>query len=98
MSLDQQILLFSNARQVIGVAGAAMTNIAFCKPGTRVTLLYPATFPDAFFWFIAQHKQLDYLEIRGDQTTYEPPESWTAGFTIREKDIAYLEQVRTVDG
>jgi capsular polysaccharide biosynthesis protein len=97
MSLDQQIILFSQAKHVIGVAGAAMTNIAFCNPGTRVTLLYPANFPDAFFWFIAQHKQLDYLEIRCDQTTYEPPESWVAGFTIREKDIAYLEQIRSVE-
>lgn len=94
MSLDHQIALFSRAKHVVGVTGAAMTNIAFCNPGTKVTMLVPGTFPDTFFWFIAQHRHLDYLEIRGDQTSYEPPESWNAGFTIREKDICYLENVR----
>jgi capsular polysaccharide biosynthesis protein len=95
MSLDHQITIFSKARHVVGVVGAAMTNIAFCQPGTKVTLLFPAAFPDTFFWFIAQHKRLDYVEIRGDQTTYEPPDSWAAGFTLRETDIQNLE-VRSV--
>ena len=96
MSLDQQIAVFSRASHIVGVAGAAMTNIAFCRPGTKVTLLFPGAFPDTFFWFIAQHKKLDYLEIRGDQNSYEPPDSWNAGFTIREKDIQYLMDVRSV--
>lgn len=48
LSLDQQIALFSRATQVVGVIGAAMTNIAFCQPGTKVTMLVPGTFPDTF--------------------------------------------------
>jgi capsular polysaccharide biosynthesis protein len=92
LSLDHQIVLFSRAKHVIGVIGAAMTNIAFCQPGTRITMLVPCAFPDTFFWFIAQHRQLDYLEVRCDQVSYEPPDSWVAGFTLREKDIRYLEE------
>lgn len=97
MSLDQQIRLFSRAKLVVGVIGAAMTNIAFCRTGTRAILLVPGAFPDTFFWFIAQHKGLSYLEIRGDQTTNGTPDSWYDGFTIREKDIEYLEQIRSTD-
>lgn len=91
MALEDQIQLFRGAKYVVGSMGAAMTNVVFCDPCTKVTLLVPGTFPDTFFWFIAQHKNLNYLEIRGDQVTYEGPNSWMAGYTIREKDIEYLE-------
>jgi capsular polysaccharide biosynthesis protein len=95
MSLEQQIRLFRGATHVVGVPEAAMANIVFCRRDTKVTLLFPASFPDPFYWFIAQHRGLNYLEIRGDQTTGEPPDSWDAGFTIREKDIQYLATVRS---
>lgn len=68
-----------------------MANIAFCKPGATVTLLFPAMFPDVFFWFIATHKGLNYVEIRGRQATYDPPNSWERGVWLDEKDIQYLE-------
>jgi len=79
MSLEEQIHAFASARHVVGVVGAAMTNIAFCRPATKVTMLCPGTFPDTFFWYIATHRQLDYLEIRGDQTVTEGLNSWEAG-------------------
>lgn len=92
MSLEQQMAVFRGAERIVGVSGAAMTNIVFCKPGTKVTLLVPGAFPDNFFWFIATHKKLDYLEIRGDQKTYDGTESWKRGFSVREDDIRYLER------
>jgi hypothetical protein len=95
MPLEEQIRAFASARQVVGVVGAAMTNIAFCQSGTKVTMLWPGSFPDTFFWYIATHRRLDYLEIRGDQIVTEGPDSWLAGFTLRESDIQYLEAVRT---
>lgn len=95
MPLEEQIAAFASARHVVGVCGAAMTNIAFCQPGTKVTMLWPASFPDVFFWFICTHRQLDYLEVRGDQTRTEGADPWQDGFTLREADIQYLETVRT---
>ena len=73
-----------------------MTNIVFCKPGTSVVSLVPANFPDTFFWFIATHRSLDYMEIRGDQHSYDGDNAWIEGFTIREHDIRFLEGL-TVD-
>jgi capsular polysaccharide biosynthesis protein len=91
LTLEQQIMTFRGARQVVGVCGAAMTNIAFCTRGASATLLFPAMFPDVFFWFIATHKGVAYSEIRGAQQTYDGPASWESGFTISEQDIRYLE-------
>ncbi len=59
-----QVAAFKAARQVVGVMGAAMTNVAFCKAGTEVTILAPDIMPDTFYWFISGLRGLAYLELR----------------------------------
>lgn len=68
LQLPQQIALFKGASRIVGVMGAAMTNIVFAAPGTRVVTLAPAGMPDTFFWFIATLRGLDYTEVRCKQT------------------------------
>jgi hypothetical protein len=93
LSLEEQISLFKGAEHVVGSVGAGMTNIVFCKPGTNVTFLSSGMFPDTFFWFIALHRQLNYVDIRGDRMTFDDPIPWQAGFAIREVDIQRLESL-----
>jgi capsular polysaccharide biosynthesis protein len=91
LTLEQQIMTFRSARKIIGVCGAAMTNIAFAQQGAQAILLFPAMFPDVFFWFIATHKGIAYSEVRGAQPVPTGPGSWESGFTLTESDIRYLE-------
>jgi hypothetical protein len=93
MNVEEQIAIFKGADLVVGTCGAAMTNIVFCKPGTGVVSLVPAAFPDTFFWFIATHRTLPYMEIRGDQSRYDGEASWNAGFIVSEEDIRFLEDL-----
>jgi capsular polysaccharide biosynthesis protein len=97
MSLDDQIAAFRGAEHVVGALGAAITNIVFCNPGTRVTLLVPAAYPDTFFWFIATHRRLEYVEIRCQQHLLEdgPEPAWNGNFTVSETDIRRLEALGT---
>ena len=92
-TLEQQIMTFRSAQRIVGVCGAAMTNIAFAQRGAQAILLFPAMFPDVFFWFIATHKGLAYSEIRGAQPVPDGPGSWESGFTLSELDIQYLENL-----
>ena len=92
LTLEEQIAAFSGADEVVGVIGAAMTNIVFCGPGTRVVMLASAHFPDTFFWFIAMHKGLRYSEIRGDPLTGAEVDT-RSDFRIRDADIAWLESL-----
>lgn len=66
-TLERQIAMFKGARQVIGSASAALTNIAFSRRGTEAAILYPASMADTFYWFIARHRRLDYLDIRCEE-------------------------------
>jgi capsular polysaccharide biosynthesis protein len=96
MTLEEQISTFRGAQRVVGVIGAAMTNIVFCSPGTEVMVLAPSRFPDNFFWFIATHKGLNYTELRGEQVAASGPDSWKADFAVTEEDIQYLENLGCV--
>jgi len=85
MSLEEQATTFSSASHVVGVMGAGLTNIMFCAPGAKVINLAPATFPDTFFYLIAQNRKLDYTEIRGTNLSEGP--GWDQPFLISPLDI-----------
>jgi capsular polysaccharide biosynthesis protein len=92
MTLPEQISLFKGATTVVGPLGAALTNVAFCPRGSKVVALTPQSFPDTFFWFLCQHRGHDYKEVRGLDASGTPDEhqSWNAGFTMSEEDLAFL--------
>jgi capsular polysaccharide biosynthesis protein len=43
LSFFEQIYLFNNAKIIIGAHGAAFTNLAFCKPNTKIIEIRPFT-------------------------------------------------------
>lgn len=60
MSHLEQAALFYQAREIIGLAGAALTNVLYCRGGTRMTVLAPATMPALYFWDLAAHVGVDF--------------------------------------
>jgi capsular polysaccharide biosynthesis protein len=90
MTLAEQISTFAGAERVVGVLGAAMTNIAFCPAGTPVAIITHAYFPDTFFWFIANIKKMPYLEVRCEPEDRENLANWDGDFSIRSQDIDSL--------
>ncbi|WP_167350752.1 glycosyltransferase family 61 protein [Methylobacterium variabile] len=64
LDFQSQIRMFKGAERVAGVMGAALTNIAFCKPGTQIFCFMPSTACEVLFWMIAQARRLNYYEIR----------------------------------
>lgn len=65
LSIVEQARLFADAHIVVGVKGAALTNIIFCQPNAVLITLSPADFPDPFFWDIAGQRSMAYGEIFG---------------------------------
>jgi capsular polysaccharide biosynthesis protein len=62
-SLAEQIILFSQAEVVVGVHEAGLSNILFCKPGTRVVELMPSAWAMPCYWSISRHVGLDYKRV-----------------------------------
>lgn len=80
MTFEQQIAAFKDARLVVGVMGAGMTNMVFAQRGARVINIAPAAMPDTFFYLLSVHKQQSYCEIRGENIAN--PGSWDERFSV----------------
>ena len=60
MPLAKQIAVFSRAECVVGPHGAGLTNLTFCRPGTKVVEIGTPYRPWTCFYEIAHHRGLDY--------------------------------------
>jgi hypothetical protein len=65
LELKDQIAVFSSAKIVIGIMGAAMTNTTFCAPNTDVIYLAPEGWMEPFYWDLANVVKQRYHVIYG---------------------------------
>jgi hypothetical protein len=68
-SIREQAALFANADIVVGLNGAALTNLVFCKPGTRVLVLHHPGKLSRYFYELCHTLDLDYYYLVGETTT-----------------------------
>jgi len=65
LSVAGQARIFSQAREIVGVHGAALTNIVYCRPGTRFVEIANSRPPAVSYWAIADTLGLDYALCYG---------------------------------
>lgn len=85
-TVADQAQMFAEAAVVVGVHGAALTNLVFCSPGTRVLGLLPADFVDPVFWAITTElRDVEFRYLLGEGPSPGPAERmWgvTSDFTV----------------
>ena len=62
-SLIDQYFMFKDAELVIGAHGAGMSNIVFCKEGTKIIEMFPSNYLEPCMFNIASMINLDYKNI-----------------------------------
>ena len=87
-----QIRLFRGARVVVGAHGAGLTNLGFCKPGTKVLELFPEGYLNPVMNRIAQGRGLDYRAAAfPDDGGPEPQRrTWRVDLARFERDLRAL--------
>jgi capsular polysaccharide biosynthesis protein len=66
-SVQEQIDMFHDAEVVVGPHGAALTNITFCRPGTKVLEMFAPRYVHLGLWTIAEAiGGIDYRYLVGD--------------------------------
>ena len=65
LTFTEQVRLFSEAQLVMGVGGAALTNVLWLPEGSQVVELQNGVGPEFFFWDLANIVGLDYHLIYG---------------------------------
>jgi hypothetical protein len=66
MTLREQWEAFNCATHLVGIMGAAMTNILFSGPGTKALHLAPDGWAESFYWDLAAMLQQPYSVIYGE--------------------------------
>lgn len=61
----EQVERFRTAHTVVAVHGAALTNLLFCRPGTRVIELFPGNHIKSTYCWLADRLGLDYQALPG---------------------------------
>jgi len=75
-----QMLIFHQAQAVVGIHGAGLTNLLFCKTGTKVLELVNPNWSHWMYWNLASSLHLDYHYLFGevelfDKNTYNDTEA-----------------------
>lgn len=66
-----QVRTFSDADIVIGVHGAGLGNLLFCKPGTKILEIFPENFTKSTYLWLSKRIGLDYDWIVGGPGNYD---------------------------
>ncbi len=65
-SFAEQIALFANADVIVAPHGAGLTNLLWCRPGTRVLELFSPDYVNVCYWAMANQLGLDYHCLTGN--------------------------------
>lgn len=91
MPFAAQVALFKGASHVFGIGGAALTNLLFCRRGTRVTLISPSSASEVLFWTIAELRGLAYEEVRCREVGPQKGSlAWNRSIDVQPADLARL--------
>ncbi|MBP9765531.1 glycosyltransferase family 61 protein [Candidatus Babeliales bacterium] len=63
LSFIDQVLLFHNAKVVVAEHGSGLTNIVFCKPGTKIIEIFQR-YVESCFWWQSAIFNLDYTAVK----------------------------------
>jgi capsular polysaccharide biosynthesis protein len=92
LSVQEQANIFGSAEVVVGAHGAALTNLVFCRPGTRVVELFSPAYVNPCYRDLCVAANLRHAAVVGDGRDWvlsekhdEPSAAITASWEMLEK-------------
>lgn len=89
LSLKDQVSLFANAKMIVSVHGAGLTNLAFSSKGTIVYELFAESFQPQMYRRISEKLQLQYHSVICPTRDSNPQ---SANLTISDNDIESIAE------
>ncbi|MGD1803881.1 glycosyltransferase 61 family protein [Dapis sp. BLCC M126] len=73
ISVAEQAVLLASAKFVIAPHGAALTNLVFCNPGTKVIEIFAPDYLVKYYWIVSNVCGLEYYYLLGEQFEEKSP-------------------------
>ncbi|WAS03890.1 glycosyltransferase family 61 protein [Gloeomargaritales cyanobacterium VI4D9] len=93
LSFLEQVSLFSQAKRVIGLHGAGLTNIAWCPPGARVLEIFPSESIPSYYWVLASQVGVDYYYLLSLNFPPLPQDDTVLNLKQFQQAVEHLETV-----
>ncbi len=89
LSVAEQAGLFGAAEAVVAVHGAALANLIFCRPGTRIIELVPRNWPSPLYARLSQSLGLRYHGLAGAEPAlrWAPIKNLAADLRIEPREL-----------
>ncbi len=87
LTVEEQAELMSRVDVVIGVHGAGLTNLAFCKPGTRVIEIF-GDYIVPCYWALSAVADLDYAQFMAKSVNTNNASDNPAERVVQLRDMA----------
>lgn len=83
LSFLEQVALMASSEMVVAPHGSGLTNIIFCRPGTKIIEIFSPEMVGAYYWIISDLCQLDYYYTIGDRLRSEKYDhTWNASADV----------------
>jgi capsular polysaccharide biosynthesis protein len=89
MTAREQIRVFGDASQVVGVHGAGLTNVLFCAPGAHVLEILPALCAARTYWILSTQAGHRYHAVVADDPELARPDysTWSHRAEYNGRDL-----------
>jgi capsular polysaccharide biosynthesis protein len=94
LSFREQVAAFAGAEMIVAPHGAGLTNIVFCRPGTRILEIFDPTYVNVVFWVLANQLGLQHRYFMGERRTERPEPSWSGFANIVVDERRFMAAVR----
>lgn len=95
--LEGQVETFASAGVVVSAHGAALANLVFCRPGTRVLELIPTDHVFPYFFAIAEAADLNYAYLAGESLSIRPDnEIGPSPFDFRVDEASFRKALQVL--
>jgi hypothetical protein len=75
-TVEDEFSYFRSAELVVGPHGAGLTNIAVCRPGTKILEIIPTDHVHPYYYTLAEAAGLDYSYLGAKSAEQRAPGSW----------------------
>ena len=85
MPFSEQIATLAGAQVVVAPHGGGLTNLVFCRPGTKVVEIFSPHYINACYWLLGHQVGIEYYYFLGE--TLEARETYAPEQNRGDKDI-----------